>query len=64
MSVGLFGFLRVSELVSRVESSIRGRLLIFFPGEHENNTYRFLDARDGFNYLALPIVADEGITKL
>lgn len=61
---GLFGFLRVSDLVSRVESSIRGRLLVFFPGEHENNTYRFLDARDGFNYLALPIVADEGITKL
>jgi hypothetical protein len=51
----------VSELVSRVESSIRGRLLVFFPGEHENNTYRFLDAREGWNYLAVPITSDEGV---
>jgi hypothetical protein len=57
----LFGFCRVSELVSRVESSIRGRLLVFFPGEHENNTYRFLDAREGWNYLAVPITSDEGV---
>jgi hypothetical protein len=57
----LFGFCRVSELVSRVEPSIRGRLLVFFPGEHENNTYRFLDAREGWNYLAVPITGDEGV---
>jgi len=35
---GLFGFMRVSEMVMRVEQSIRGRLLVFFPGEHEGNT--------------------------
>ena len=59
----LFGFLKTSELVSQVESAIRGRLMIFFPGEHENNTYRFLDAREGWNYLAVPITAEEGTTK-
>jgi len=57
----LFGFMRTSELISKVESAIRGRLLVFFPGEHENNTYRFLDAREGWNYLAVPITAEEGL---
>ena len=57
----LFGFMKTSELVSRVESAIRGRLLVFFPGEHEGNTYRFLDARDGLSYLAVPITSDEGL---
>lgn len=59
----LFGFLKTSELVSKVESAIRGRLLVFFPGEHENNTYRFLDAREGWNYLAVPITAEEGAIR-
>ena len=60
----LFGFMKTSELVSKVESAIRGRLLVFFPGEHENNTYRFLDAREGWNYLAVPITADEGAIRI
>lgn len=51
----LFGFLRVSELLRRVEGDIKGRLVIFFPGQFENNNYRLLDARDGWNYLAVPI---------
>lgn len=59
----LFGFLKTSELVSKVEPMIRGRLLVFFPGEYENNTFRFLDARDGWNYLAVPITAEEGVLK-
>ena len=57
----LFGFLKTSELVSKVEFAIRGRLLVFFPGEHENNNYRFLDAREGWNYLAVPITAEGGV---
>ena len=57
----LFGFMKTSELVSKVETAIRGRLLVFFPGEHENSTFRFLDARDGWNYVAVPITADEGV---
>lgn len=56
----LYGFMRVSQLVAAVERSIRGRLLVFFPGVHEGNMYRFLDAREGWNYLAVPITSDEG----
>jgi hypothetical protein len=32
--------------------------MIFFPGEREGNTYRFLGARDGWDYLAVPILAE------
>ena len=51
-AASLFGFLRISELVREVEQSINGRLLIFFPGTKNDNNYRLLDARDGWNYLA------------
>ncbi len=60
----LFGLVKVSDLIGAVESSIRGRLLVFFPGEYENNNYRLLDARDGWNYLAVPITAREGVPGL
>jgi hypothetical protein len=55
----LFGFLRISEMLPLVESHIQGRLLIFFPGVYEQNNYRLLDARDGWNYLAFPITASD-----
>ena len=55
----LFGFIQVSRLVGRVEESIPGRLLVFFPGEYRQNVYRFMDARDGFNYMAVPITSSE-----
>ncbi len=55
----LFGVARVSELVREVAPHVRGRLLVFFPGEYENGVYRLLDARDGWNYLAVPITDDE-----
>ena len=51
----LFGFARVSTVLHAVESHIKGRLLVFFPGRYEDNNYRLLDARDGWNYLAVPI---------
>jgi hypothetical protein len=53
----LFGFLYVSDLVEELQPHINGRLVVFFPGRHENNTYRLLDARDGWDYLAMPIKA-------
>jgi hypothetical protein len=56
----LFGFIRVSDVVNAVEAGIRGRLLVFFPGEYANNNYRLLDARDGWNYLATPITPYQG----
>ena len=55
----LFGLVRLSALLQEVEADVRGRLVVFFPGEHENSTYRLLDARDGWNYLAVPITVHE-----
>jgi hypothetical protein len=57
----LYAFLKVSNLMNKVQSSVKGRLLVFFPGEYEKGVYRLLDARDGWNYLALPITTQEGI---
>ncbi len=51
----LYGFLRVSNLIRRVEPEIRGRLVVFFPGAKDGTNYRLLDARDGWNYLAQAI---------
>lgn len=51
----LFGFARVSQLLKMIERDIKGRLVVFFPGQFESNNYRLLDARDGWNYLAVPI---------
>jgi hypothetical protein len=55
----LFDFIHVSGLIDRVEDCVRGRLLVFFPGEYQRNIYRFMDARDGFNYMAVPITSTE-----
>jgi hypothetical protein len=51
----LFGFARLSEILKNCDKDFKGRLLIFFPGEFEQNHYRLLDARDGWDYLARPI---------
>jgi hypothetical protein len=51
----LYGFTHVSEVLKRVERDVRGRLVVFFPGTLEQNNYRLLDARDGWNYMAIPI---------
>lgn len=53
----VFGLMRVSRLVEAVAPSVQGRLLVFFPGERDGPNYRLLDARDGWNYLAVPITA-------
>jgi hypothetical protein len=54
-AASLYGFTRVSQVLKLVEPEIRGRVLVFFPGQFENSSYRLLDARDGWNYLAVPI---------
>jgi len=56
----LYGFLRVSELIRSVEQSIHGRLVVFFPGTKNENNYRLLDARDGWNYLAQGVTLHGG----
>ena len=53
----LLGLTRVSRVVEKVADAIPGRLLVFFPGTYADNHYRLLDARDGWNYLAVPLVA-------
>ena len=56
-TASLFGLTHVSKVLEGVTSSIKGRLLIFFPGRYDGSVYRLLDARDGWNYLAVPITA-------
>jgi hypothetical protein len=56
----LFGLTRVSSLIASVESSVPGRLVVFFPGTWQDNQFRLLDARDGWNYQAVPITAGNG----
>ena len=51
----LFGFARLSQILKLVEADIKGRLVVFFPGHLDPSNYRLLDARDGWNYLAVPI---------
>ncbi len=59
-AASLFGLTRVSRLVETVAERVSGRLLVFFPGEYTDHKYRLLDARDGWNYRATPIMAREG----
>jgi hypothetical protein len=54
----LYDFVHVSDVVEKLDGSFPGVLLVFFPGEREGNTYRFLGARDGWNYLAVPILGE------
>lgn len=57
---GLGDSVKVSALLNGVNDAVAGRLLVFFPGQHEGNSYRLLDARDGWNYLAIPITPKGG----
>ncbi len=59
----LFPMIRVSDLLQRVADRIDGRLLVLFPGSFERGNYRLLDARDGWNYLAIPITIPEGAAR-
>ncbi len=54
----LFDYLHVSDFIEAVQVLLPGFLLVFFPGEREGNTYRFLDARAGWDYLAVPILSE------
>lgn len=58
----LFPFVRASAVINAIDDAVRGRLLVFFPGQHdpETNSFRLLDARDGFNYRARAIPAPKG----
>ncbi len=55
----LFDYIHVSDFVEAVQASLPGFLLVFFPGERQGNTYRFLNARVGWDYLAVPILSEK-----
>lgn len=64
-SGSLFGLgesVKVSALMNAVNESIAGRFLVLFPGSHEHSNWRLLDARDGWDYMAVAITA-EGARK-
>ena len=52
----IFGFIKLSEIVQDISKKIKGRLMVLFPGEFTNSQYRLMDARDGWDYLARPIM--------
>jgi hypothetical protein len=60
----LYGFTKVSMVLKEIVHDIQGRLVLFFPGEFDNNNYRLLDARDGWSYLAIPITLHDGMNDL
>lgn len=55
----LFGLIRASVLINRVAGAVPGRMVVTFPGTHQGGIYRLLDARDGWNYVAVPIPSPE-----
>jgi hypothetical protein len=54
----LYDFIHVSVVINDLGKDFPGVLLVFFPGERHANTYRFLGARHGWDYLAVPILAE------
>jgi hypothetical protein len=56
----LYGITRLSHIVRQIEDAIPGRLMVFFPGTYVEPQYRLLNARDGWNYLAVPILPSSG----
>jgi len=52
----VFGFIKLSDIVNIISNKVQGRLMVLFPGEFSNNQYRLMDARDGWDYLARPIM--------
>ena len=56
----LFPFTEISGIIESAADLVTGRLAVFFPGDHRQDNYRLLDARDGWNYLATAITPQEG----
>lgn len=54
----LYDFIHVSDIMEELGNDIRGILLLFFPGERDGNTYKFIGARTGWDYLATPITLE------
>lgn len=59
-AASLLGAASLSDVLARVDHAIRGRLAVFFPGKARDGRYRLLDARDGWDYHAVPIQLEGG----
>lgn len=59
----IFGFAKVSEIIGQAAPLVQGRLLAFFPGDHDGPRWRLLGAGDGWNYHAVPITAHRGASQ-
>ena len=57
----LYDFVHVSSVIEGIDTSFSGIIAVFFPGEREGNTYRFIGARTGWDYLAVPILSEKQI---
>ena len=53
----LYGLAHVSRLLHRIDGEVPGRVVVLFPGEKDQSNYRLLGARDGWNYMAVAIIA-------
>ena len=60
-TAALYGFIKLSTVVEAAAQLTKGRLIVFFPGEYDRNMYRFLNARDGWNYLAVALTGQGDI---
>jgi hypothetical protein len=58
-AASIFGVASLSDVLARVEHAIKGRLAVFFPGRSRDGRYRLLDARDGWDYHAVPIQVEK-----
>lgn len=57
-SMGIYDLTFISDVFEDLHKDTPGNLLLFFPGEKEGNIYKFLNARKGWNYMAVPILAN------
>lgn len=59
----VFGITPLSPILTAIDGEIKGRLLVSFPGTYERDfhRYRLLDAGEGWNYLAAPILAQHKV---
>lgn len=57
-TIDLYDFAHISDVIGSLDDDFPGTILVFFPGEREGNIYRFLGARDGWDYLAVPILPE------
>lgn len=54
----LYDFIDVSSVIDALSKDFPGVLAVFFPGERENTSYRFLNARTSWDYLAVPLTCE------